>query len=372
MVSSLRGGGAERVAVSLCTYWADNGHKVVLATFSSDADDEYKPESSIQRIAMDIESVSKGILSGLFTNIDRVRKIRSLVSRLRPERIVCFNTTSSVLALIAVAWSGTPVFVAERNYPEFSASSRLWRVLRRVIYPSAEAVFVQTRQGRDWFKDNTKVTKIHVVPNAISLPLPVLEPIIDPGSLLSGDDNLILAVGKIQKQKGFEDLLYAFADSVAVDKGWVLAIVGSGNHNALAELAVRLEIEHQVLFPGRAGNIGDWYNRADIFVLSSKYEGFPNVLLEAMASGCACISINCLSGPSDIISNKINGILVEPNDHSGFVAALDLLVCDRALRQQYTEIAVETRMAFSSEKVFPMWDSLFLPPQVKSNRWGSS
>ena len=107
------------------------------------------------------------------------------------------------------------------------------------------------------------------------------------------------------------------------------------------------------------GNIGEWYERADLFVMSSRFEGFGNTLAEALAHGVAAVSFDCDTGPRDIIRHEVDGLLVPPGDTVALTAALDKLMCDPALRQQFAKRAVEARARFSMERVAGMWEALF-------------
>ena len=110
---------------------------------------------------------------------------------------------------------------------------------------------------------------------------------------------------------------------------------------------------------GSIGNVGDWYERADVFVLSSIVEGFPNVLLEAMAYGVPCISFDCDTGPGEIISHGQNGILVDPEEREfGLKGALDVLLSDGHERSRLGANAVSVRDRYSISKVIERWDAI--------------
>lgn len=121
-----------------------------------------------------------------------------------------------------------------------------------------------------------------------------------------------------------------------------------------------LGLTSRVYLPGNAGNMSEWYARANLYVMSSMTEGFPNALVESMAHGCAVVSYDCKTGPRDIIRDGVNGLLVNPvGDIPALASALDQLMGNDMLREQMEEDAKEVRERYSFESIMCMWDSLF-------------
>jgi glycosyltransferase involved in cell wall biosynthesis len=116
----------------------------------------------------------------------------------------------------------------------------------------------------------------------------------------------------------------------------------------------------RVAMPGMAGNVAYWYGQADLFALTSLSEGFPNVLAEAMAHGVPAVSVDCNTGPRDIIRHGIDGLLVPPDDIAALSEALSRVMGDAALRGQLAINATQARERFSVEKIGQMWETLFL------------
>src|SRR5690606_13846874 len=112
--------------------------------------------------------------------------------------------------------------------------------------------------------------------------------------------------------------------------------------------------------PGHVGNVAHWYERADLFVLSSRAEGFPNVLVEAMASGCAVVATRCDAGPAEIVRDGEDGLLVAPNDIDALAGALDALMGDDALRKRLARRATEARHRFAEDAILDRWEGFFV------------
>lgn len=357
VISSLRGGGAERSAVQLCNGWSQQGLSVVLTTLSGD-DDGYALTGKVERQVLNLDFESTNPISGVFANIKRVCILRRALKAKHAKLVIGFSSTSNILVILASVGIGNKVIVAERNYPPNSMRSSIWRHLRKYLYRYADRVVVQTQDGADWLRVKTLSKTITVIPNSVSLPIPSGQPVISPKKFVSENEQLLLAVGNIHHQKGFDLLVDALNKTAIVSSNWVLVIVGAGDSRVLEDKIKTSGLGENVRIAGRVGNIGDWYQRADAFVLSSRYEGFPNVLLEAMASGCAVVSFDCMTGPADIIQHENNGLLVPPQNVVALGAALSRIMEDECLREQLSTNARSVTDTFSNEKLFANWSLL--------------
>ena len=168
---------------------------------------------------------------------------------------------------------------------------------------------------------------------------------------------MLLAVGTKADQKGFDRLVRWWIPLAQADAGLQLVIVGLDERpyhgrDQQADLRALLvdqpELQARLHFPGRVGNMGDWYVRAQLFVLSSRYEGFPNVLLEAMAAGCCCVAADCPQGPADLIQDGVNGrLLPDTASDAQWVQVLTVLLADRVERQCLAAKAMEVRELYA-------------------------
>ena len=166
-------------------------------------------------------------------------------------------------------------------------------------------------------------------------------------------------MGRLTYQKGFDVLLRAFATIAKKHPGWQLLILGEGEMRPeLERLRDDLELTNRALMPGLYNPPFPLLKQSQLFVLSSRYEGFGNALIEAMGCGVAVISTDCPSGPAEIIRDGENGLLVPTEDVEALATAMDRLMTDEAERNRLAARAIEVKERFSLERTLDSWESL--------------
>jgi glycosyltransferase involved in cell wall biosynthesis len=233
--------------------------------------------------------------------------------------------------------------------------------LRLWTYRLAEKVVALTDETRQWVETYCHCTDVKVIPPPFTLPIARTNPMIDPQSVIGEKRRMLLAVGRLSPEKGFDSLIEAFRKIADTLPQWDLVIVGEGRTRAALEQQIdAAHIRGRVFLPGRAGNVSDWYERADLYVLSSHYEGFSMTLVEALASGCAAVSYDCDSGPRVIIQPGTNGLLVKPvGDANALALALERLMKDDAERHRMALRAASVIETFALRKTIALWDDAF-------------
>lgn len=354
-LSDMGAGGAQRVATNLSVAMGHPDHPTPLITLSAPDSNFYPLPPAVNRVALGVAGESRG-LAKLTANWTRVRALRRVLREVRPDLVVAMMPTSTILAVLATRGLGIRVVGSERNFPGRRRLPRPWALARKLFYRFADGHVAQTREEAAWLTRHTGARNVTVIPNAVSWPLPAHAPRIDPASLIAPQRRLLLAVGTKPAQKGFDLLLPAFAALAGQHPDWDLAIVGvEPEQPEIARLVAEHDPGGRVILPGRVGSVGDWYARADLFVLSSRFEGFPNALLEAMAAGCACLSFDCDTGPRDIITPGEDGLLVTAEDAAALRDGLDRLMSNEALRAAFAARAVSVRARFSPERIYAQW-----------------
>ena len=362
LINSLGGGGAERVTLNLAREWRDAGADVVIATLQSERHDAYLVPGGIRRVSLNISGKSKSILSISLNNIAPIIAIRKLLRREQPDIAIGSITIAAIC--LALARTGDEISIGyEHSYPsrDFSGWTRwIWNIVRRYSYTRLDGVVALTPQSVEWLRENTHARKVVAIPNWISLPLPDNKPRIEPKDVVPAGKKLLLAAGRLHKAKRFDILLDAFAQMTPRYPDWHLVILGEGDlRKELGAQMLRLGLTQQVHLPSFAGNMTDWYRAADAFVLTSDYEGFGMVLIEAMAHGCAVISTDCEVGPGVIIRNDEDGLLVPQNDLDALVAGLNRMLSDDALRTLLSSKAVGVLETYSPTRVSALWQDFF-------------
>jgi len=177
-----------------------------------------------------------------------------------------------------------------------------------------------------------------------------------PGAKADLAAKTVYAAGRFRYQKGFDLLIPAWAETARAHPEWRLRLRGDGRlTQRLEELIAAQGLGDSVTLEGPAEDIGTDMAEASVFVLSSRFEGFPLILLEAMSKGMAVVSFDCPTGPADIVGDHRNGILVPHEDVEGLGRGIRELVEDEELRRRLAGAAVETAQQYTIESIGPLW-----------------
>jgi len=353
VTGSLEAGGAERVLADMANYWNSKGWCITLATWAGpSSEDFYELDSGVQRVWLDVESSSASLLGKFLAYIRRIRKFRRMLATARPDAVLSFIDTSNVMTLLACMGLALRVVVSERVNGAANASIPWgWRASRIVTYWRANAVVAQTPDAARWIKRLCRVEAV-AIPN----PLRALPEADGPR------ESKILAVGRLTHQKGFDLLIQAFAGVPQEFSNWRLVIIGAGpEHSALLSLTEQLKLGDRVEFRPPVKDIELWMSRAGLVVQPSRFEGFPNVILEAMGMGAAVISADCPSGPSEIIVDGVNGRLVPVDDVAMLTRVMSELLRRPEERLRLGREARKVRQAFRQDLVMKQWENCVMP-----------
>lgn len=361
-IYSLQGGGAERVGSRLCNHWVESGHEVTVVTQSGIDTDGYSLLPNIRRASLGTAALSSNKVAAVLSNVNRVFRLRAQIKRIQPDVVISFMPESNVLNVLASFGLKHGTVICERTYPPSEPVPLHWGFLRKRLYRFADQCAAQTKVAADWLNTHCGCNA-QVIPNASYWPLPEEQPAVNPDKLTTPAQKVLLTVARLHPEKGIDRLIEAFALIANQHKDWVLVIGGDGPHEQeLRNLVKSLELTKQVIMLGRVGNVATWYQRASLVALTSHYEGFPNLLVEAMSCGTPCISVNCLAGPSDIVRHEHNGWLVDEQPGEDFEKTFSKALSEAMDNEQslaeYGKQALACRELFGPEKVHSAWQEL--------------
>jgi GalNAc-alpha-(1->4)-GalNAc-alpha-(1->3)-diNAcBac-PP-undecaprenol alpha-1,4-N-acetyl-D-galactosaminyltransferase len=351
--SSLKVGGAERVMSIIANYWAARDWQITILSFDDGSEPPfYDLDKRIEYRSLGLRYHSGLNLLTLSRNLHQIRSLKKAIVASRPDLIVSFVNTTNIMTLLA-SWSlRVPTIVCEHVHPAFGGLGKISRFLQKRLYRRAALVTVQTHSGLSFFPAD-RGYKTVVIPNPIALP----DAEQSDHSQLFTDDRHLLAIGKLIPQKGFDLAIRAFAQVCDTHPEWTLTICGEGDmRGELEDLCRQLRLEDRVYLPGVVKNIDAQLRKADVFVLSSRFEGFPVTLCEAMACGVPVIATDCLSGPREIVHNGQDGLLVVTENVDALAVGLDLLMSDPVKRQYFSHHAPTVLNRFGVETVMAIWD----------------
>ena len=346
------------MAALLSRAWVERGHEVILCpTFSGRGPLHYEIAEGVE-LSFLADLVPPGAGRGA-----RLARLRALIRDRRPDVVLSFLTNVNVAALLATKASGVPVIVCERNHPPAESPPPSWRIrlLRRLLYRHASAVGCLTEPSRKWLAARLPGTPIVVLPNPVILPLPTGEPAIVPDSVLPAGRRVVLCAGRMLPRKRLILAIEALGRIAVEHPDLDLVILGEGPERARLEAAAAANgVAERTHMPGFAGNLAEWYARAEMFLLPSAYEGFPMVLLEAMAQGLPTVSFDVTTGPREMTDDGRRGLLLPDEDHvTALAEAMARLAADATLRRDMSAAALEVREVYGMERILNRWDRLF-------------
>jgi len=301
----------------------------------------------------------RGRVAAVVTLAKRLASVRRTLRQNRFDLVVSFLTKVNAITLAASIGLRVPVIVSERNNPLAQPQHAFWKLALRRLYPRAKAVVLLTHKSR-------MCLPATVQDRAVVIRNPAEAPDFQPvGSTLKR----LVGVGRLTEQKGFDLLVDAFALVASARPGWELVIWGDGpDRPALEARVLALGLEDRVSLPGTSPP-GAWMETATVLVLSSRFEGGPNVMLEAMAAGIPVVAAACDFGPPELIESEREGLLVEPEDVRALATGMARMMDDAALRERLSSAArCRAETEFSLHAILDQWRRLVRSTALESNR----
>jgi glycosyltransferase involved in cell wall biosynthesis len=361
-------GGTIRAAFNLAEYMQARGWTVEIISGYRDRDepffgafpagvpvfdlDDRRAQGRLQRLLRKLPSVLMPSADRAATSFSVWTDIQ-LVRRLRGRSGILVGTRPGVNLMLARlrAPNLRTVGVEQMNLHKHNGGLR--RKMRK-LYPQLDAFVVLTERDRDHYAElgitQENAPPVHVIPNTVRLL---------PGAKADLGAKTVYAAGRFRYQKGFELLIPAWAETAKAHPDWTLRLRGRGHlETRYRSLIEQHGLDGTVTIEGPAEDIGSDMAEAAVFVLSSRFEGFPLILLEAMSKGMGVVSFDCPTGPADIVDDHRNGLLVPHEDVEGLARAIREIVEDEELRRRMAAEAVETAQQYTIEAIGPRWVEL--------------
>jgi glycosyltransferase involved in cell wall biosynthesis len=343
---SLGSGGAERVMSELAAYFADTLHHHVTMIVLTKTEQFYKvPESvTVKEPSFDHKKYSRPVFS-----VKILQHLRKQLKSSKPDAVLTFGGRYNAFVLLASKGLGLRVFVSDRSKPGISYGG-FQNFINPRQYKSATGIIAQTRAAEAFTKKAIGHKNIAVIGNPIRQ---------QPASTATRE-NIILSVGRFIRTK-HQDLLIEYFSKIP-NEGWKLVFLGDGaGLDACRQKAAALGIGDKVLFEGAVRNVNDYYNKSAIYASTSSSEGFPNALGEAMATGMACISYDCVAGPADLIEHNHTGMLIAMNAHEAYADALKTMMANATLRENLGAAARKKIEEFSTPVIAQRFFDFMFP-----------
>lgn len=341
LIGSMGKGGAERVISVLANHYADLGWKVDIITLL-DSKCDYVLNKNIT-----LKSIFRENKKRIYQVPFWIYGIRGYLKKENPDKIVSFIARINILTIIASFGYLNRVTISERNDPKRDGRGRVIKILTELLYPLVNNIIFQTEQAKLCFSKRVQ-KKGTIIINPIEVKL--IE--------RKNKEKKIVSVGRLIEQKNHQLLIEAFSEVVRQYPNYKLYIYGSGRlKNILKEKIKYLGVEKSVFLSGEKENIHDEISNAEIFILSSDYEGLSNALLEALTIGLPCISTKC-AGSIEVIKNYENGILIPVKSKEKLVKSIIELIENPDLSKKLSEKAKQMAIEYRKENILKKWEEI--------------
>ena len=360
VISKFEGGGAEGVMCTLCNELSKRGHDVTLISHFGKS--VYSLNDEVCQIDYKTwqYDTSKGSMPVRIWKkiVNRYRDyiyLKHTIKEKQPDVVMSFLMWW-LWQLIVLCKGRIPLVFCDRNAYVRPVGNTFLN--KRIFFKYADVVQVMSHHDVAYLRNRYK--KVVAMPNPLRF-VPLSHE--DYKNEFDARRNII-ACGRLEPQKGFEKLIRAFSIIAEKYPSWDVDIYGQGKRGSdypqlLEELVDELGLSNRIHFMGYQKDLNNAMRDHSVFCLSSEFEGFPNVLSEAMAAGCACVSFDIVTGPREIIVDGLDGMIVEDQNIDALAEGLDTLMCDENLRYSFGLHAIEDIKRFSKDRVVEKWERMF-------------
>ena len=374
VISHLGPGGAQRVVRIVANAFAEDGHDVHVMTLFDEPVDVNELSTHVRRHRLgcrvrqteeDHEGDGAHMLWRLMRSARRllinirfftgnVLTLRQTFRAVSPDIVLSFVTLTNLMTILATRGLSVRTVVSERNDLQLDRHDRNVERLRRCLYPMADIVTANTHGALRDLKQFVAESKLAYVPNPIAVEAS--------NAIVEYQGPTFICIGRLAYQKGFDTLLKAAKRAFDVLPTWRVAILGAGPlQRELASLADTLGISGRVDWIGHVSDPFPYLKAAEFFVSTSRFEGSPNALVEAMSCGLPAIVTDASPGPLELIGDEEAGVVVPVNDVNATTVAIQRLATDRSLRESLGRMAEVRARPHRPDIAIKTWRLLLLP-----------
>lgn len=361
--SSATHGGIQRVVVDKMNYLAKRGHNLTLVTYEQGTHPNvYQMDHKVQTIDLDCRffTIYRYPLPIRLFYMWKMRRrfkkrFNSLVNKIQPDIIVTVPNARDFLRQVMTVPQGKKVMEAHIAYSPVMTSNTFWERcniywFRRTVRMYDAVIALTDSDKRYWEKD---VNKVLVVPNPINFYCKQIDS-------FERKEGRILCVARLEQQKRIDRLIDAFACIADRYPQWYIDIYGDGTlYNDLIRQITRQGLGERVHIMSTTRHIKQEYQTSQFSVLSSDYEGFGLVIAESMACGTPVVSTDCMYGPSDIIEDKVNGLLCKL-DVDDLASKMEWMISHECERKEMGIRAHQSVAKYRKENIMKEWEKAYL------------
>ena len=284
----------------------------------------------------------------------RQQRIRKVVKENDFELIVSFGVRCNLDVIQACSGMDVKTVLCERNDPVYDPASKLMRLRRKLSYRNADGFVFQTEKIKSFFEESIQRRAV-VIPNFIEKKVPEEELNVE------RRNSFVTCARLDNNQKNQVALIHTFAEFNKINESFKLEFFGDGPDRKLYESLIKeLEMEEKIILHGRINDPMNEVKKCKYFVFSSKYEGMPNALIEAMAYGMPCIATDCSGGGARaLINDGENGLLIPYNDNKALLDAMVKLSADEELCAKLKKNAYNINKELEMQGIIDKWESFF-------------
>ena len=348
LVTNLGSGGAERTITYLADYGIQKNYKVDIVVLNNER--FYNIPDNVNYFCLDDEIKKKGVFAKAIRIAKRMLRFRKYVKKNKPDLI--FSIMDSLIRYPHYLAPKTVLISSERNNPKLEIDKKKQK--KRIKYfEKTDGLIFQTNSARECYKSLT--VESEVIPNAVGNPIAY-----EYSKPAESREKVITAVGRLAPQKDYYTLINAFEIVHNLYPDYKLQVFGEGSEkDALKEYVTSKKLDNVIVFCGVDRECLRKVYTSTCYVMTSKHEGMPNTLMEAMAVGTPCVSTNCDFGPADLIENNVNGQLVPVGDYKAVAEAIIRYIEDKEFSEKVSVNSMKIKETNSIEKISERYYTFF-------------